>query len=225
MQHTAPEGAGLDKKMHILLTAGELFLSQGYNETTVRQIAGALSTSPGLITYYYPSKRDMAVELLRRQHDAHVKIVHTYVDQKNEPLLWSAVFTKFQWAVMTSPKFYRFHIDTMQGDIFHDVAINSGISTYQCMREKYHLDVDDEMLNLYGNYVYAGIGRMLTLEADKGNFLVSNIPDMMIKSSVGHLWGTEEQLDAVCKQAELITANMILENTSLLQQWSFLVVE
>lgn len=50
---------GLETRNHIYQTAKKLFISRGFSETTVRDIADAAGVKLGLINYYFGSKDDL----------------------------------------------------------------------------------------------------------------------------------------------------------------------
>lgn len=220
MRHKNNDTESNRTKKAILFNAGNLFLSQGYNKTTVRQIADVMDTSPGLITYYYPAKKEMAIELEKLQLSCFVRLTHQRVSQKDDPVLFSAVLTKLKWAVMTSPLFRQFHLDCLREGFFYEAAIQSGISTHRCITEKYHLHMSDAELSLYGNYIYSGVAHILALEAEKGNFPLNEIPNAMFKASIGRILNDEELLDRACQEADVIVKQILLEHRELLCGWS-----
>lgn len=54
---------GKDTQKNILAASRRLFYSQGYNETTTRQIAKEANINLGLIKYYFDSKADIAYHI------------------------------------------------------------------------------------------------------------------------------------------------------------------
>lgn len=206
-------------KKVILCNAGNLFLSQGYKKTTVRQIADILDTSPGLITYYYPAKKEMAIELEQFQLSCFIRLTHQYVSQKEYPVLFSATLTKLKWTVMTSPLFRQFHLDCLSEGLFYEAVIQSGISTHRCIVEKYGLNMSDEELSLYGNYIYSGVAHILALEFEKGKYPLDAIPDAMFKASIGRILNDEELLERACREADGVVKQILSEHTELLCGW------
>lgn len=53
----------LDKRQTILRTARELFASQGYDDTTIAQIAQAAGVAVGTVYLYFENKHDILVEV------------------------------------------------------------------------------------------------------------------------------------------------------------------
>jgi len=55
-----------DKRAHILHASAELFSRQGYDRTSINDIAGACGVSKALIYHYYPNKEQLLVDIIRR---------------------------------------------------------------------------------------------------------------------------------------------------------------
>ena len=53
-------------KTEIFMTASRLFLSSGYTNTTIRSISNELEMSTGNITFYFPTKEHILVELIQK---------------------------------------------------------------------------------------------------------------------------------------------------------------
>ena len=49
-----------NKKEEILKVSREFFIEQGYEKTSMRQIAAAADVSLGLVAYHFKTKRDIA---------------------------------------------------------------------------------------------------------------------------------------------------------------------
>ncbi|WP_163981102.1 TetR family transcriptional regulator, partial [Raoultella ornithinolytica] len=51
---------------HILHASAELFSRQGYDRTSINDIASACGVSKALIYHYYPNKEQLLVDIIRR---------------------------------------------------------------------------------------------------------------------------------------------------------------
>ena len=62
-----PRGSdGAQTRERILAVAQELFTRQGYDKTSLRDIAERLEITKAALYYYFPRKEDILVELHRR---------------------------------------------------------------------------------------------------------------------------------------------------------------
>lgn len=206
------------KRRDILRVAGRLFLGQGYTATSVRQIARELDISLGLVTYYFPTKRDLAFQLLKEELHGFTQLLYQYVDSDVEPVLFSGALTKLHYTVLSSPNFVNFYHDVLRDDIFFDVIADSGIETFMKINRKYDLKLPDEYLKLYGNFISASMERTLVLYAEKEH-LEGSIPDMVFKTYMGRIYGSHEFLEESCRKTEQIVAKVIVENPQLINYW------
>ena len=60
-----PRGSRVGTRQEILATALELFLSQGYEATSLREIAERLEITKAALYYHFPAKEQLIVELTR----------------------------------------------------------------------------------------------------------------------------------------------------------------
>ncbi len=202
----------------IMQYAGRLFLEQGYCATSMRQIAGDLGISLGLISYHFKSKSELAKAILAGQLQAETAIVHDYVNQDQHPILFSGAITKLQYTIMSSPKFLAFYLDVLREDVYFEMIIESGIDTYRKINTKYNLGFSDDYLILYGNFIASSIERTLMLYARQNPF-VDNIADTLFFTYMGRLYGDEALLKECCIQTEQIVSKILSEHPYLLAGW------
>ena len=55
-----------DRRAQILASAREVLGTRGYSQTSLKQIADHAGIAPGLLTYYYPSKDELLVDLVAK---------------------------------------------------------------------------------------------------------------------------------------------------------------
>lgn len=215
-QHVEAEDRG--KRQSILRVAGRLFLEQGYTATSVRQIARELEISLGLVTYYFPTKRDLAFDLLKEELHGLKQLLDRYVDSNEDPVLFSGALAKLHYTVLSSPHFVALYHDALREDIVLDVVADSGIDTFLKINQKYDLQLPNDRLVLYGNYIASSMERTLVLYAEKKH-LEGSVPDMVFKTYMGRIYGTNEFLEECCLKTDQIVAKVIVENPQLLNQW------
>lgn len=200
----------------ILKKAGELFLENGYKKTSIRQIAKELNISPGLIGYYFPSKRDIAVELFSRQLSWFLDLEKEYVSE-DDPVLRSAVLIKLQITILSSPTFCKFYQDALRDDIILSVICDSGYDTYLDVSKKYGLSYPESYYSAC-NLIAASVERTLVLYSDQVGS-ERNVADMVFSISMARIYGSEEFLKAKCEESELITARILCDHPELVQGW------
>ena len=77
------------KKEEILKVSREFFIEQGYEKTSMRQIAAAADVSLGLVAYHFKTKRDIALEIVQRMYHRFAAFAKMYVKpaQEADPVL------------------------------------------------------------------------------------------------------------------------------------------
>lgn len=211
------ERNGNTQRLKILQACGRHFIEEGYNETSLRKIAGELDISLGLISYYFPSKRDIAKELFSEQLRKFSDLASEYTDE-DDPLLKSAVLIKLQNTIMMSPRFMNFYMDALKEDIILTVICDSGIETYKRINDKYDLGLSDDYLTVYGNLISASVERSLILYAEDLH-LTDTVSNLVFMTMMGRFYGHEDVLKEKCQESDLIVARIIVDHPELLQSW------
>lgn len=210
------ETVSTNQNSNILKAAGKLFFENGYKETSIRQIAKALGVSPGLIGYYFPSKKDIAVELFSRQLNRFGELDRQYVSE-DDPVLRSAVLIKLEITVLNSPMFKKFYMDALREDIILSVIRASGLDTYKIINAKYNLGYSDCYL-MMSNLIAASMERTLVLYSEDIQ-RDQSIADLVFTMQMRRIYGSEEYLKAKCEESELITARIICDHPEMLRDW------
>lgn len=204
------------KKEEILQVAKELFLSQGYTQTSIRQIAAKVHISVGLTAYHFKNKREMAAEIERRIFHRLAGYTKMYVNRHETPILYSATLICLNYRVLSQEPCRTFYQDILREDILLDVIIETGVETYLCIRDKYcprMSDEEAEKMGWYGNYVSASMERSLVLYEGMKPLIQGTIPEIILKASLGlwHFKGSGEVIDQAGKEAWRIV-DKILED-------------
>lgn len=81
---TSKTRKGAETRERILDAALELFRTQGYGETTMRQIAQAADVAVGNAYYYFASKDQLILAFYERNHVEHLKLLGDALDQTKD---------------------------------------------------------------------------------------------------------------------------------------------
>lgn len=209
------------KKEEILQIAKGLFLSQGYEKTSIRQIASQAGISVGLASYHFKSKREMAVEIARRIFHRLAGYTKMYVNRHDDPILYSAVLIALNYGVLSQEESAAFYRDILREDILLDVILETGVETYLCIRDKYCPDMPDgeaEKIGWYGNYVSVSMERTLVLYGEEKTLIPGTIPEFILKSSMGmwHFEGDREEIVRACREGQELTERIMREHPGII---------
>lgn len=88
------------RKERILAAAGQLFSKRGYASVAIREIADAAGILGGSLYYYFPSKRDLFIEVHRRALTRSIAGIEAAIAGKTDP--WD----RFEAAIMAHVPIY-----------------------------------------------------------------------------------------------------------------------
>lgn len=208
------------KREELLKIAYQMFLEKGYFKTGVREIARAANVTPGLITYHFKTKREMAVEIVKGKMKQFTDITRQYVDWDKEPILYSAVLERLTYSVFSSPRFYDFYRDILKEDIMFEVLADSGMETDMKIWKIYCPDLDKGTairLATYGNYVSACMERALVLYGNDKLAFHESVPESVFKVSISmwHFDNEKEIIRQCCTRSLEIVDNILLRHREL----------
>lgn len=213
-------GRGKKRRDEILEAAYRLFLRYGYEKTSMRQIAAAVDVSLGLVTYHFKNKSDMAVELVRNKYSQFSHTAREYVDQAQDPVLYSALLVRLNYTVFSSPRFFHFYRDVLREDILFQVLADTDVDTDLHIRAKYFPQMVEEearRIGLYGNYISVSMERTLVLYGQSKALLDEPVPDSIFRSyiSMWHLPDENEIIEKSCRQSQQLVEQIIYQHPEL----------
>lgn len=199
------------KENLILSVSNQLFLQNGYEATTMRKIAQEANVSPGLATYFFKSKRHIAVRIVRTYLEDLRNRVSAAVDNVQQPLLHSATMVRTCDIFFMSPDYRAFFLDCLRYDIYMESMQQMGTNAYESIMNKYHISENPDLVLLSDNYIPPSVERVLILEKEKGNFpgiSFEEVPEIVFSASVSRYNDREEIREAI--QEAIIQAREIV---------------
>ncbi len=95
-------------KTKVLLSAAKLFLTKGYTNTTVKEIAKAAEISTSTLMYVFGSKEEMLADLVKYVLDGQFKTAAKLIDGKtDDKILFYAFETTMQLHMAESSEYIR----------------------------------------------------------------------------------------------------------------------
>ena len=74
-------------RLEIIKLASEMFLTQGYTETSTKKLANELDISVGNLAYHFPTKEHLLAELTTKLCDYHLIVMEAEIDEGQTSLL------------------------------------------------------------------------------------------------------------------------------------------
>src|SRR5271156_6797402 len=90
--HDAGSAPRRDTRAQAQKVALELFAEQGYEKTSLREIAERLGVTKAALYYHFPSKQDILMALHYRFHDLFEEAIGKLGGIEHDPRSWPAVF-------------------------------------------------------------------------------------------------------------------------------------
>ncbi len=206
-----------NKKHKILNRAWRLFLRHGFTRTSMRAIAEDAGVSLGLLTYYFTTKDNIALELLEKQIADFKAALNRVIDLDEDPVLYSASLVRINYKVMSMPEFRVFYLDAMRNDLYFKTIPNRrlfpdrGLESLSRINDKYRLGHSPEYLELFGNYLCVSMERTLVLYPDILEAM-GHLPDLVFRTYMGHLDPHFRDFDAYCQRSEAAVQRVLREH-------------
>ena len=155
---------------HIFLTAMDLFQTQGYSKTNIRQIAEQAGVSLGLVNHYFGSKRQLGylvLETLIRYVIRRSDVVAA--EQKQDLLFYDAAETRAVNLYLSRGPFRLFYLDTLEEDFFNYLEQLPSFLLEQ-LQTTYNFTISRDMALLYCRYIPYMVEKTLVLKKAQGLF-------------------------------------------------------
>lgn len=110
---------------NILRVSTELFLTQGYDKTTIRQIAEESGIGRGHLYYYFRKKEDILIHIFKQILDKIYDDVIKNSDDKNEVLLsYALIQCIYTYILVFNENLFRIYLEGSKVDIIREEAQN-----------------------------------------------------------------------------------------------------
>ena len=156
---------------HIFLTAMDLFRSQGYAKTNIRQIAEQSEVSLGLVNHHFGSKRQLGYLVL----ETLIRYVIGQFDissekQNKNMLFYDAAETRAVNCYLSHGPFRLFYLDTLVVDIFFNYLEQNSSFLLEQLQTTYGFTISHDMALLYCRYIPYMVEKTLVLKKAQGLF-------------------------------------------------------
>lgn len=182
----AIQPSGKKTKDLIYRTARNQFYEKGYKKTTLKSISEASGENTALVSYYFKSKMNLALEVFN-EYMAAVKVVSMYLLEKltlNDDLMFvTAVEFRIQARnLQTSPEFLRFYNELNETGFFLKEQFVS-VGFFENINRRYHLHLskDEIMAVAVTNYAISA-----SLQSAKAKGLIDCSNDFMVRATYKH---------------------------------------
>lgn len=202
-----------EKYREIFLTSHELFLSQGYEAATIRQISDLAGVSLGLTNHFFQSKQILAGRILDM-----LSVYSTYHCDRNQPdtdpLLRSVLRTRVTVLYLLRGRYSRFYLESLKHDIRFPMLHEKPDPSLAELARIHGFPVDEDLFLFYGTYMPWTCEKTLILGKEKGLFSTihhDEIPDYIAISRFEHFLDSrllEQALSRSRQAAQTVLSRM-----------------
>lgn len=109
---------GLETRKQILDGSKELFLSNGYIDTTYKKIGEHLGINQNLITYHFSNKGALAKYVLIEFFEAEAKIVNKFIKPEYSPMLIYTIYNRVHYKILSqNPQIAVFYAQVIEENL------------------------------------------------------------------------------------------------------------
>ncbi|WP_411681088.1 TetR/AcrR family transcriptional regulator [Clostridium thailandense] len=163
----------MNTKDRILQTAYDLFLKNGYKNTTTRSIAEVANVNLGLIPYYFRTKENLCIEVYRIMMQRLLnKIDYNEIEFDNTIEQYYFSYLMLQYHILSQESTKRYYFEFLEeASLLSNPSPNTEYYIFKIQQE-FNLSVDPTILNLYFR-MFIGGERALMAKKRRGELPVS----------------------------------------------------
>jgi len=146
-----------DMEKNILKISTGLFLNQGYDKTTIRQIAEQCGIGRGHLYYYFRKKEDILIHIFKQILNKIYDDVIESSDDKTEVLLsYATIQCVYTYTLVLNEKLFRIYLQGSNIEIVRRAAQNILIDLCKKKAEDMNYDIKEKDICFSVTIGYAG---------------------------------------------------------------------
>lgn len=146
-----------DMEKNILKVSTQLFLDQGYDKTTIRQIAEKCGIGRGHLYYYFRKKEDILIHIFKQILNKIYDDVIESSDDKTEVLLsYATIQCVYTYTLVLNEKLFRIYLQGSNIEIVRRAAQNILIDLCKKKAEDMNYDIREKDICFSVTIGYAG---------------------------------------------------------------------
>lgn len=146
-----------DMEKNILKVSTQLFLDQGYDKTTIRQIAEECGIGRGHLYYYFRKKEDILIHIFKQILNKIYDDVIESSDDKTEVLLsYATIQCVYTYTLVLNEKLFRIYLQGSNIEIVRRAAQNILIDLCKKKAEDMNYDISEKDICFSVTIGYAG---------------------------------------------------------------------
>lgn len=186
----------------ILKHSVQLFRDNGFEATSVRQIAEEADTSASMINHYFGSKDHLGAHVLRLLSSYACDAVQPYISPQRDPVLCDLTMSRILFDYLLTYGYLKFYQDSLRNDFFFRFMEAEPTRLAEELSQVYSFEYTQDEALLYCRYMPYMLEKTLILKKAEGLFPTLDylrIPCMISTMGMSHFIPEKEIL---CRDPE-----------------------
>lgn len=185
-----------EQTMYNILTAAmELFRQNGFQNTSVRQIAEKADVALGMINHYFVNKEYLGTQVLSLLDTYSGKQLAEKISFHEDPVLYDLCATRIYIQYLFEHGYKELYLDSLRKDFFFHHVLNRPMRLVEALQKIYHFEASEDDCLLYTRYLAYMMEKTVMLKKEEGMFETisyEEVPYLICETSMGHFIPEEE---------------------------------
>lgn len=192
----------------------KLFYSQGYYNTTVREITKKANANSGLFNYYFKNKYNLAIQICNEIFYKIKKIVEEYFPEEENPAVFAGIMLRMHTYIHNDSRIIKFIIDISKEGILEESILQSTMKLNEKINNYYKKNHDYEYLRFLTAITLASESAAME-QKYKGtvSYDIEKISNIIFKIHLNGFELNESEINA-CKKNVTKKFNILYNNYS-----------
>lgn len=179
-----------EQAMYNILTAAlELFRQNGFQNTSVRQIAERAGAALGMVNHYFASKEYLGAQVLSLLDTYANSPLSKWVTFQEDPILYDLAAVRVFFRFLQEHGYWEFYLDSLRKDFFFNHLFNRPMVLISALQEIYHFTATEDDCLLYSKYLPYMMEKTVILKKADGLFPTisyEEIPYLICQTAMNH---------------------------------------
>ncbi len=179
----------------IMKAALKLFRENGFNDTSIREIASTAEVGLGMVNHYFGSKDFLGAQCLTVLSDYCMKDLNERIPLDTQTILNDLVGTRLLYCYLYVSGYAHFYRDSLENDIFFKYLSDKPTILIDLLRKDYTIEATSDEVQLYARYIPYMMEKTLVLKKDAGFFKsidYNDVPFLIVQTAISHFIPDQE---------------------------------
>lgn len=179
-----------EQAMYNILTAAvELFRHNGFQDTSVRQIAERAGVALGMVNHYFVSKEYLGAQVLSLLDSYSLANLSGLVSFREDPILYDLTAVRVFFRFLSENGYWEFYLDSLRRDFFFNHLSSRPMVLVDALKERYQFEASEDDSLLYSRYLPYMMEKTVVLKKEEGLFPsigYDEVPYLICQTAMNH---------------------------------------